>query len=79
LERAQGAHAPGGAKDYVQDGKMTGGFAIVAYPAEYRSSGVMTFVIGPKGKLFQKDLGDSSETVWKAMLFDPDNTWHPVQ
>jgi hypothetical protein len=76
--RAQGAHAPGGAKDYVQDGKMTAGFAIVAYPAEYRSSGVMTFIIGPKGKLLQKDLGESSEDVWKAMVFDPDSSWHPV-
>jgi Protein of unknown function (DUF2950) len=76
--KAQGPHAPGGAKDYVVDGKMTGGFGIVAYPAEYRSSGVMTFVIGPKGRVFQKDLGETFEDAMKAMVFDPDSTWHGV-
>jgi Protein of unknown function (DUF2950) len=76
--KAQGPHAPGGAKDYVIDGKMTGGFGIVAYPAEYRNSGVMTFVVGPKGRVFQKDLGETSEDAMKSMVFDPDSTWHPV-
>jgi Protein of unknown function (DUF2950) len=76
--KAQGPHAPGGAKDYVIDGKMTGGFGIVAYPAEYRSSGVMTFVVGPKGGVFQKDLGETSEDAMKATVFDPDSTWHGV-
>ena len=74
----QGAHAPGGAKDYVVDAKMTGGFAIVAYPAEYRSSGVMSFVIGPDGHLYQKDLGETSADAMKAMVFDPDSSWHRV-
>jgi hypothetical protein len=76
--KGQGAHASGGAKDYVQDGKMTAGFAIIAYPAEYRSSGIMSFLIGPKGKLFEKDLGETSEDAMKAMVFDPDSSWHVV-
>src|ERR1700761_1150330 len=59
--KSQGAHARGGAKDYVQDGKMGGGFAIVAYPAEYRGSGVMTFMVSARGRVYEKDLGDSSE------------------
>jgi hypothetical protein len=75
---AQGDHAPGGAKDFVVDGKMTGGFAIVAYPAEYRSSGVMVFVIGPKGQMYQKDLGETPAELMKTMVFDPDGSWHRV-
>ncbi len=74
--KAQGPHAPGGAKDYVLDGRMTGGFAFVAYPAEYRSSGVMTFLVGPRGVVYQKDLGETTEEVAKGMAaFDPDSTW----
>lgn len=73
---AQGPHAPGGAKDYVSNGRMTGGFAFVAYPAEYRSSGVMTFLVGPRGVVYQKDLGDGTEEAAKGMAaFDPDGTW----
>ena len=53
----QGKHAPGGAKQYIVDGKMTEGFAFVAYPAEYRSSGVMTFIVGSDGVVYQRDLG----------------------
>ena len=56
----QGSHAQGGAKDYVVDGKMVGGFALVAYPAEYGNSGVMTFIINQDGVLFQKDLGKTT-------------------
>lgn len=77
--KAQGSHAAGGAKEYVQDGKMTGGFAIVAYPAEYRASGVMTFIVGPDGKVYQKDLGDGTAEVAKATTaFDPDSSWKLV-
>ena len=54
---AQGKDAPGGAKSYVVDGKMTRGFAFVAYPAEYKSSGVMTFLINDDGVVYQRDLG----------------------
>jgi len=72
----QGAHAPGGALDYVVNGKMIGGFALVAYPAEYRNSGVMTFVVNHAGVVFQKDLGpDTDELAEKITAFDPDSTW----
>lgn len=74
--KAQGAHAVGGAKDYIRDGKMTGGFAIVAWPAEYGVSGVMTFVIGRSGSVYQKNLGDGTEAAVKAMTaYDPDSSW----
>ena len=76
---SQGAKAPGGAKNYIVDGKMTGGFAFLAYPAEYRSSGVMTFLVDKKGVIYQKDLG--SETVKTASAitsFNADSTWRKV-
>ena len=59
----QGAKAPGGAKDYIVNGKMTGGFAILAYPAEYRNSGIMTFIVGKDGVVYQKDLGEKTSTL----------------
>jgi hypothetical protein len=72
----QGEHAPGGAKSYIVDGKMTGGFAFVAYPAKYRSSGVMTFIVASDGIVFQKDLGKGTGVAAKAMKrFDPDASW----
>lgn len=74
--KAQGAHAPGGAKSYIVAGNMTGGFAFVAYPAEYRNSGVMTFVIDKNGVVFQKDLGPNSTNIAKDMTaYNPDKTW----
>lgn len=73
-------HAPGGAKDYLVGGKMVGGFAFVAYPAEYGNSGVMTFMINQDGVLLQKDLGSKTkETVTAMSKFDPDATWSIVQ
>jgi hypothetical protein len=78
--QGQTNHAPGGAKDYVVDGKMLGGFAFVAYPAEYGNSGVMTFMINQDGVLLQKDLGNNTrETATSMSLFDPDSTWTIVQ
>ena len=75
----QGSHARGGAKDYIVNGKMVGGFAFVAYPAEYRNSGVMTFIINQDGVLLQKDLGKTtSETATAMSEFDPDDSWMPV-
>lgn len=72
----QGKNASGGAKSYVTDGKMTQGFAFMAYPAEYRSSGVMTFIVGPDGTVYQKDLGKKTSTLAKAMnKYDPDSRW----
>jgi len=74
---AQGHHAPGGSKTYLVRGKMTGGFAFVAYPAEYRSSGVMTFIVGSNGVVYEKDLGKNTESIVRAMKkFDPDSSWH---
>ena len=78
--KAQGPHAPGGAKDYVKDGKMTGGYAIVAYPAEYKASGVMTFMIGTRGLVYQKDLGDGTAEAARGMTaYDPDSSWKAVR
>jgi hypothetical protein len=76
----QGANAPGGAKDYIVNGKMTGGFAFVAYPAQYRNSGVMTFIINQDGDLLQKDLGtDTAQTAAAMAEFNPDPSWTQVQ
>lgn len=72
----QGKNAPGGAKGYIVNSKMTGGFAFVAYPAEYRSSGVMTFVVNEDGVVYQKDLGKKTEALAKGMKeYNPDSTW----
>ena len=76
----QGANAKGGAKDYVVNGKMTGGFAVLAYPATYRQSGVMTFILNQNGPLLQKDLGNNTDQVASAMTeFNPDKTWTVVE
>jgi len=75
----QGDKAQGGAKDYVVDGKMTGGFAFVAYPAEYRNSGIMTFIVGPAGVVYQKDLGANTATTAAAMTeYNPGDGWVPA-
>ena len=71
--------APGGAKDYMVNGKMTGGFAFVAYPAEYGNSGIMTFIINQDDVLLQKDLGKTTTELATAMnKFDPDGGWKIV-
>lgn len=75
----QGPKAPGGARKYIVDGKMTGGFAFVAFPAEYRSSGVMTFIIDHDGVIYEKDLGSMTAQLAKAMAaFNPDSSWAKV-
>jgi hypothetical protein len=77
---AQGAHAPGGARDYVKDGRMVGGFALVTWPADHGSSGIMTFIVGPQGVVFQKDLGARTDEVVRAMTgYDPDGSWEPTR
>jgi hypothetical protein len=77
---SQGPHAPGGAKNYIIDGKMTAGFAFVAYPAEYRSSGVMTFIVDESGVIYEKDLGPDTTKLAQTMIaFDPDSTWHKAE
>jgi Protein of unknown function (DUF2950) len=76
----QGPDAKGGAKDYIVNGKMTGGFAVLAYPATYGDSGIMTFVINQGGVVYQKDLGKSTSEVAEAMTeFNPDKSWKVVQ
>jgi hypothetical protein len=73
----QGANAPGGARSYIVDGKMTGGFAFLASPAEYRSLGVMTFMVDQDGIVYEKDLGPHTAEVAKTLTqYDPDATWH---
>ena len=77
--KSQGPHAPGGAKNYIVDGMMSKGFAFVAYPVEYRSSGVMTFIIDESGAIYEKDLGPDTTKHAQAMtVYDPDSTWHKV-
>ena len=77
---AQGKSAPGGAYDYVVRGNMIGGFALVAYPAKYGSSGIMTFIVNHDGVVYQKDLGKSTDKTAVAMkLFNPDQTWKRAQ
>jgi len=77
---SQGGHAPGGVKNYVVDGKMSAGFAFVAYPADYRSSGVMTFIVSESGTIYEKDLGPNTTKLAEAMTaYDPDSTWHKAE
>jgi hypothetical protein len=76
---AQGPHAEGGAIDYKSKGQLYGGFALVAYPAEYGNSGVMSFIVNHNGVLFQKDLGKDTVTLARALkTFDPDTSWTQV-
>jgi hypothetical protein len=76
----QGAAAKGGARSYLVDGKLTSGFAFVAYPAEYRNSGVMTFIVNKSGVVYEKDLGLRTSELAEAMeAYDPDSSWHGVE
>jgi len=76
---AQGANAPGGAKDYFTNGQLVGGFALIAWPAEYAMSGVMTFMVSRDGVVYQKDLGmDTGAVVEKIETYDPDASWSVV-
>jgi hypothetical protein len=77
---AQGPKAPGGARNYIVDGRMTGGFALLAYPAEYGESGIMTFLVGPAGIVYQKNLGEkTAETAAAMKTYDPDDSWAPIR
>jgi hypothetical protein len=77
--KAQGNNAPGGAKNYITNGRMTGGFAMVAWPAIYGASGVMTFLVNQDGVVFQKDLGPRTTSAVTALTrFNPDLTWARV-
>ncbi len=75
----QGSAAPGGEMNYVVKGKMIGGFALVAYPAEYGNSGVMTFIVNHAGKVYEKNLGEDTAKLAERMnAFNPDSSWHEV-
>jgi hypothetical protein len=72
----QGRHAPGGRYNYIINGHMIAGFALVAWPAQWGNTGVMTFIVNQRGKVFQKNLGPKSASIAKAMQeYDPDSTW----
>jgi hypothetical protein len=72
----QGKHAPGGKYDYIINGNMIGGFALVAWPAEYGDSGIMTFIVNQQGRVYQKDLGPkTAQTAAGMKSYDPDQTW----
>jgi hypothetical protein len=77
---SQGSAAPGGAQDYIVPGKMTRGFAFLAYPAEYHDSGMMTFMINKDGVLVEKDLGPDTEKIAPGIsAFNPDSTWSELE
>jgi hypothetical protein len=77
---SQGKKNTGGAKSFVVNGKMTEGFAFVAYPAEYRSSGVMTFIVNQDGVIYEKDLGAKTAVLAKGMKeYNPNASWHEVE
>jgi hypothetical protein len=77
---AQGPNGDGGAKSYIQSGRMTGGFALLAWPALFASSGIMTFMVGPNGDVYQKDFGaETARIVTEMTSFDPDVAWSPVK
>jgi len=77
--RAQGPNAPGGARSYVKDGLMTGGFALLAWPIDYGNSGIMTFIVNQQGIVFEKDLGPETAKLAPAIeAYDPDDSWYPT-
>jgi hypothetical protein len=76
----QGNNGPGGAKSYIANGKMTEGVAFVAYPAEYRSSGVKTFIVNVDGVVYEKDLGKKTDVLAKAMKeYNPNSGWRKTE
>jgi len=76
---AQGASAPGGARSYVDGALMTGGYALVAWPAKYGDTGVMSFIVNDAGQVYQKDLGPDTDALARAMkAYDPDSSWAKV-
>lgn len=76
LLKSQGSHAPGGARGYIVDGRMTEGFAVIAWPAEYGNSGIMSFLVSRHGVVYERDLGRRTEQIASSMeAFDPDPQW----
>jgi hypothetical protein len=78
--KGQGRHAQDGAFSYVTGGRMTGGFALVAYPVKYGASGIMTFIVNNEGAVYEKNLGPKTEASAEAMKFyNPDQSWKRVK
>ncbi|MEJ2032866.1 MAG: DUF2950 domain-containing protein [Deltaproteobacteria bacterium] len=77
--KAQGKYADGGAYNYVVKGKMILGFAMVAYPAKYGSSGIMTFIVNQEGVIYEKNLGEDTPKAAEMTTFDPDPSWKKYQ
>ena len=78
--RRKGNDAPGGALAYLAHGRIIGGFALVAYPATYGNSGIMTFMVNHKGVVYQKDLGPNTVALARAIkTYNPDSSWKPVR
>ncbi|OAJ53046.1 hypothetical protein A6V36_11805 [Paraburkholderia ginsengiterrae] len=76
---AQGPHAPGGARSYVQQDMLTEGFALIAWPADYGKTGLTTFIVNQDGQLYQKNLGRQTARVAESIRsFDPDSSWQNV-
>lgn len=76
----QGAQASGGAMSYLAEGRMTKGFAMIAWPADYEGSGIKTFIVGPDGRVLEKDLGEETGSLVKTLiLYDPDESWTPAE
>jgi len=77
---AQGANAPGGAKSYIKNGRMTDGYALVAWPAKFDDTGVMTFIVNQDGIVYEKSLGPNTDAIARAMkTYDPDASWQKAQ
>ena len=77
---AQGSHADGGEKNFVVNGEMSAGFGLVAWPAQYNATGVMTFIVNQAGIVHESDLGPETDAIAKAITrYDPDPSWRPVQ
>ena len=77
---AQGPDAPGGAHSYIVKGEMIGGFALIAYPAEYGVSGIKTFMVNHDGVVYEKDLGPTTTLLARQTTrFNPDKTWQAIQ
>jgi hypothetical protein len=80
LLKEQGKDAPGGARSYLKEGRMTGGFGVVAWPADYGNSGVKTFIVNQRDLVFEKDLGADTEKLAASIAaYDPDASWDPVK
>ncbi len=76
---AQGKDAPGGARSYLKNGRMTEGYALVAWPAKYDDTGVMTFIVNQDGVVYQKNLGDNTAVAVRSInAYNPDSTWSKV-